>query len=195
VLSGGGAKGDFEVGAVRYIYDQGWRPDVIAGTSVGAINGAKLAEGEDPAALDQGLPGLEAIWGSMRTNDDMYVRAAWLATIDPDIADFLTGTATAAVLTNAGDIGRTILGSWAGGAIDNALWLFGTGKAILEAAKTAQDQAVSLYDATPIRTKIDNLISPAKIAAWGEQGHKLRLAIVSLDSGALRYVNETGAVL
>ena len=49
VISGGGAKGDFEVGALRLLYDRGIRPDIICGTSVGAINGAKLAEGEgDP---------------------------------------------------------------------------------------------------------------------------------------------------
>src|SRR5690348_2027086 len=34
-LSGGGAKGDFELGAVRCLYDRGIRPDVIISTSVG----------------------------------------------------------------------------------------------------------------------------------------------------------------
>jgi predicted acylesterase/phospholipase RssA len=46
VLAGGGAKGSFEVGAVRYLYDQGIRPNILCGTSVGAINAAKLAEGQ-----------------------------------------------------------------------------------------------------------------------------------------------------
>lgn len=48
VLSGGFALGSFEVGAVRYLYNNGVRPDIICGTSVGSINGSKLAEGEGP---------------------------------------------------------------------------------------------------------------------------------------------------
>jgi predicted acylesterase/phospholipase RssA len=37
VLSGGGAKGDIEVGALRFIYDQGARQDILCGTSVGSM--------------------------------------------------------------------------------------------------------------------------------------------------------------
>ena len=44
VLAGGGAKGSFEVGVVRYLYDRGIRPNIICGTSVGALNAIKLAE-------------------------------------------------------------------------------------------------------------------------------------------------------
>lgn len=76
-LSGGGSKGDFQVGALRFIYDRllGWeargipaRPDIITGTSVGAVNGGKLAEG-----YDDSLNQLEAIWGQLSRNQDMYV--------------------------------------------------------------------------------------------------------------------------
>ena len=47
VLSGGGTKGDFEVGAVRCLYEQGILPNILCGTSVGSVNALKLAEGED----------------------------------------------------------------------------------------------------------------------------------------------------
>jgi predicted acylesterase/phospholipase RssA len=57
VLSGGGAKGSFEVGAVKYLWEQGYRPDIICGVSVGALNAAKLAECKDTSAAE-----LEAIW-------------------------------------------------------------------------------------------------------------------------------------
>ena len=44
VLSGGGAKGAFEVGAEKYAREvKGYSWDVIAGVSVGALNGAMLA--------------------------------------------------------------------------------------------------------------------------------------------------------
>ena len=54
VLSGGGAKGAFQVGALRYLHEQGYTWDVIAGVSVGALNGTMLAMD----AFDE----LEALW-------------------------------------------------------------------------------------------------------------------------------------
>jgi len=44
VLSGGSIKGAFQGGAIRWILEQGFRPDLIYGISVGALNGAFLAE-------------------------------------------------------------------------------------------------------------------------------------------------------
>ena len=91
VLSGGGAKGDFQIGALRFLYDQGVRPDILCGTSVGAINATKLAEGE--GELRQGLAGLEAIWKSLRQNGDMYSEETWLyhPDMDPRFRDWITG--------------------------------------------------------------------------------------------------------
>jgi len=44
ILSGGGAKGAFEAGAERYAREvKGYQWDIIAGVSVGALNGAMLA--------------------------------------------------------------------------------------------------------------------------------------------------------
>jgi NTE family protein len=43
VLSGGASLGAIQVGMLRALVDHGVRPDVIVGTSVGAVNGAFLA--------------------------------------------------------------------------------------------------------------------------------------------------------
>jgi NTE family protein len=48
VLSGGGSLGAAQVGALRPFYRAGFRPAAIVGTSVGAINGAFLAENDEP---------------------------------------------------------------------------------------------------------------------------------------------------
>lgn len=45
VLSGGGARGAFHVGVLKYLDEIGWRPDLICGTSIGAIIAASLASG------------------------------------------------------------------------------------------------------------------------------------------------------
>src|SRR3954470_13672753 len=47
VLAGGGARGAYEIGALRallpWLDEQGQRPDVMVGTSIGALNAAFLA--------------------------------------------------------------------------------------------------------------------------------------------------------
>ncbi|MHC5917321.1 MAG: patatin-like phospholipase family protein [Nostoc sp.] len=43
VLTGGGAKGAYQVGALQYIAELGLEPQIIAGTSIGALNGAVLS--------------------------------------------------------------------------------------------------------------------------------------------------------
>ncbi len=43
VLSGGSVKGAFEAGALRYIFAQGFVPEIITGISVGSLNAAYIA--------------------------------------------------------------------------------------------------------------------------------------------------------
>jgi len=50
ILQGGGAFGGFECGAIRALEESGVRPDVIAGVSIGAFNGAIIASNPDHAA-------------------------------------------------------------------------------------------------------------------------------------------------
>jgi NTE family protein len=45
ILSGGGARGAYEIGVWKHLCERGWKPDLICGTSVGAINGAGIAAG------------------------------------------------------------------------------------------------------------------------------------------------------
>ena len=88
VLSGGGARGDFEVGAVRYLYDHGVQPQIICGTSVGAINGVKLAEGGNEA-----LGGLENIWLQLQSVDQMFGLAEWVTALPPEAISFVQNLA------------------------------------------------------------------------------------------------------
>jgi NTE family protein len=61
VLSGGGAKGAFQVGAEKYLREEkGYTWDVIGGVSVGALNGTMLAMEKHEK--------LEAIWRTISSN-------------------------------------------------------------------------------------------------------------------------------
>lgn len=53
VLSGGAAKGYGHLGVLTALYEAGYTFDAIAGTSVGALIGALLADGKHPAEIKQ----------------------------------------------------------------------------------------------------------------------------------------------
>ena len=46
VLEGGGAKGSFHIGVLKALFESGYTFDGVAGTSIGAINGAIVAQGD-----------------------------------------------------------------------------------------------------------------------------------------------------
>jgi NTE family protein len=59
VLGGGGVLGAHEVGMLQALAQAAIRPDLILGTSVGAINGVFVAADPDPAAA---VPRLAEVW-------------------------------------------------------------------------------------------------------------------------------------
>jgi NTE family protein len=70
VLSGGGARGAYQVGVLRELVEQGFLPrdrpgiDVLIGSSAGAINTAAVAAAADDFAT--GLARLERVWRAIR---------------------------------------------------------------------------------------------------------------------------------
>jgi NTE family protein len=58
VLGGGGVLGAAEVGMLQALFEHDVRPDLIVGTSVGAINGALVAADPGPSAVDR----LRGVW-------------------------------------------------------------------------------------------------------------------------------------
>jgi NTE family protein len=61
VLSGGANLGAVHVGMIRALIEAGVTPDLIVGTTVGAINGAYMSSRWTPA----GVAGLEQVWVQM----------------------------------------------------------------------------------------------------------------------------------
>lgn len=51
VLSGGGARGAYQSGVYKFLTENKFFPDIISGTSVGAINAAAIGSGMDAEAL------------------------------------------------------------------------------------------------------------------------------------------------
>jgi len=66
VLTGGGSLGAVQVGMLQALAERGARPDVLVGTSVGALNAAFVAgHGWNASTLDE----LERVWRSLRRRD------------------------------------------------------------------------------------------------------------------------------
>jgi hypothetical protein len=110
-LSGGAARGSFQLGAITALYEvYGFRPDLITGTSVGAINGILLAQApppavNDPAAIlaavaagvpDAGLAQLrvlQAEWATFLAVSDLFsVQPAFVGTPIANAAAGLAGS-------------------------------------------------------------------------------------------------------
>ncbi len=73
ILSGGGGRGAFHAGAYKYLMQAQkdgvatdhagvWDPQVVVGTSIGAVNGAAIVQGMSPQALEQ-------IWIDLQEKD------------------------------------------------------------------------------------------------------------------------------
>ncbi|MFN0156585.1 MAG: patatin-like phospholipase family protein [Bacteroidota bacterium] len=77
VLSGGGARGAFQAGALmellEYFEQTGRRINILSGTSVGALNGMSIAQASSLAAARQEI---EHQWKRI-SNDDIYQVRGW----------------------------------------------------------------------------------------------------------------------
>ena len=65
VLGGGGQLGAHEVGMLRALLERGIVPDLVLGTSIGAINGAAVAADPTVAAIER----LEEVWTRIESSD------------------------------------------------------------------------------------------------------------------------------
>ena len=68
VLGGGGVLGAVEVGMLRALLERGIVPDLVLGTSVGALNGAMVARQPDLSVIDR----LTDLWIATAQSRDVY---------------------------------------------------------------------------------------------------------------------------
>jgi predicted acylesterase/phospholipase RssA len=187
VLQGGGAYGAFQTGVIEALYNRGFRPSIIVGTSVGALNGAKLAEGYEGVQND-----LVDLWMSIQDDgsgsNSIFVknpryeaimrRAERLAdSIEPLLWEVGLATLFEPPLTPLGP------GIAAAGGLDRY-------QEVLELV-TEADATVSMYSQTPLAQLVMRHLSPERVA---RSGIRLRLAAMTVDGGVLRYFTEVGDI-
>jgi NTE family protein len=190
VLSGGASLGDFEVGAVRRLFELGFAPGVISCASVGSLNAVKLAE-SGVLAVSAQPSGLENIWLGLNSPLDMF-------TNDPQIDALLNQYQG----LQSDEVGGFAAAGWL---LESPLFLLapfvalGTviqvGLDIKAIAENLQNcTARSIYNLGPIRTLLTNpsILDTTKV---NNSSINILIATVSLETGELRYVNQKGILL
>lgn len=167
-LGGGGARGAFQVGALRALHEAGVRPDLLVGSSIGAVNAAAVALwGYD----DTGFSRLEAAYQQVAKSDLLDLSLSRLAiqaltgrfSFDSGrrAADFLIATGITPDLTYGQLTGPRL----------------GLVGADLEEGRTV------LYGGDPAASILDGVMASMAIPPWFEpievEGH------VIMDGGAL----------
>ena len=75
VLSGGGARGAYQVGVLRGLLELGASIDMVAGASIGALNGAVLL---GAPTLAEGVQRLEQVWRTLARETPLKLRLPYL---------------------------------------------------------------------------------------------------------------------
>ncbi|HEY6319387.1 MAG TPA: patatin-like phospholipase family protein [Acidimicrobiia bacterium] len=125
VLSGGGNRGIAQVGMLRALLERGITPDVVIGTSAGALNGAAIATSPTLEKVDRlasvwvGLRGeqifpggvLKRAWNVLRRDDHLSANTGLAAVVDlaGAASDFADLAVPLRVVTTDLDTGDEIL--------------------------------------------------------------------------------------
>lgn len=185
-LSGGGARGDFELGVVRYLYEgRNWFPEIIAGTSVGAINAAKLAEsGKGKYECLDALASLDQIWYELEWNDHMFLKQPWLQALERSGVGFLLQNVTSGQISQIDAFASLLLP----GGVDT--------RAAIEAIQRGM-ASTSMYNLDPIKRRLiprpDGL--GFDVVALKLSSMKVLFATVSLETGEVSYFDNDGRVI
>ena len=73
VLSGGGAKGAYQVGILRYLAEAGMSIDAVSGASIGALNGAIIANAKN---LNEASEHLDHLWQLLANESPLKFNAS-----------------------------------------------------------------------------------------------------------------------
>ncbi len=206
VLAGGGAKGAFEAGAVSYLVEEeGVVPDVITATSAGAVCAAVLAQARTREELVERSRELHDDLLAMTRADLLFGKQPWVAALDgtlfgraidhwvvertrppaPRDADGATATKDAGTERK----GRTVR---------MAAQVVKAIPSIGRARRQMRGSTGSLLTLDPLAERLrrgGRGIMPIDPALIAKPGLDLRLAVVALGAGALRYVTEDGTIV
>ena len=232
VLSGGGSRASFQLGALDYLYrhDPRFRPTIFVGASAGSILAAGMAQDSDRETQHQFILRVTEIWRALREPAEMFTPRPWLVRVQSEAPGWLNmvnpkpqvseptarafprfpflranspATPPSAPATQLGPMELALQPDvetepeWSLGALAAPLSNVGKLPRIgtdLYAIHQGMERTKSMYRPGPVLLRLldPELFEPARVRAAGTT---LRMALVALESGALRFMREDGALM
>jgi NTE family protein len=150
VLGGGGVLGASEVGMLAALLDRGIRPDLIVGTSVGAINGALVAADPTGGSVDR----LTELWCDLARGD---VFGGSL------LAQTATLVRTGTHLQAPGPLRRLLADQFGDAVLEDLAVRFQCVAASIERATEHWFDSGSVVDAVLASSAVPGLLAPVRI--------------------------------
>ncbi|MCH9718857.1 MAG: patatin-like phospholipase family protein [Actinomycetia bacterium] len=208
VLAGGGSKGAFEVGALDFLTrNNDFLPQVIAGTSVGALVGGPLAQARSSEEFRHLVGVVRSNALSVTDIQSVFGRQPWLDEIDgtpmgefisdlisvrsrPPLPPDPTGAFDPLALPDPPRKHRTLF------TIGNAV---GNGASLLRAGRQLRQANSAIMNLNPMeagfRGEFDGGVAKVDQHRVAASGITLRLTMASLRDGVARYVTQTGDIV
>jgi NTE family protein len=200
VLAGGGAKGAFEAGAVKYLVEEeGVVPDVITATSVGSICAAVLAQARTHAELCHRVRELHDDLLAMTHTELVFTRQPWL--------DALGGTPLAAAVdayvnerTRPPVPGEPLVAPDPPSRRDRLRTAGRVARSLprlLRARRAYTHRTSSVLSLDPLADALRHggTVAPVDPALIARPGLDLRMAVTALGAGVLRFVTGEGTLV
>lgn len=237
VLSGGGSRASFQLGALDYLYrhDDQFTPTIFVGASAGSIIASSLAQSAEREGQREYLRRLRSIWDAMTEPNDMFTPRPWydrLATEGPQwlelvrpakpepkpappkprppLLQFLRTEPTSSPsppepvtapnpleLALTPDSETPVRSEWSLNALSSIASHLGRLPRLgsdLNVIAHGLEATKSMYRPGPVLVELlrEEMFFPARVAA---SGATLRIAMVALESGELRFMTEKGTLV
>jgi len=217
VLSGGGSRVSFQLGALEYLYGHDIiAPTRIVGTSGGSIVAAMLAQSADPAKQAEALAELGRYWMAMTSPDEMFAEQAWFTRLRSqagDLMGLLGGSESAAAHPSTSadedpvDSETRIRQAMADDPSRDVSWTASQAWTLLSSLPRIGRTGVSLASSVRGASLTQSMYRPGPIverllyqssfdsASVRTSGVELRIAMVGLNSGELHYMRQDGRLV
>ena len=212
VLSGGGARASFQLGALRYLYSHKLiAPTKIVGTSAGSIVGSVLAQSLDANEQEEHLKNLETLWMGMKDASDLFAEQSWFTRLKAqweEIADVMPERMAEPTAVEVDDDPEMTVKEALkyDPSVDtdfsvSALWQaltalpkIGRAGAGIAATFRGAERAASAYRPGSLMYRL-LFESGWDKAAVRDSGVEFRMAFVGLNSGDLHFMRQDGAIV
>ena len=203
VLAGGGTKGAFEAGAVSYLAEEeGVVPDVITAASAGSVFAAVLAQARTREELVQRTRELHDDLLAMTRADLLFGKQPWVAALDGTlfgrVIDHWVVESTRPPVPGSTGEDPPPRSPSRGRSIRLAAQVVRALPRLGRARRQMRGRAGSLLTLDPLAELLrrgGRGVAPIDPALIARPGLDLRLAVVALGAGVLRYVTEDGVLV